>query len=128
MILLDTSALMDCLTEPNRLAPAWRAALANAEGVMPPARVLYECLRGSRRKEELAAQEALFPSELAIPFGADEAAIAALLYRRLRKPRGREMDFAIAACAINYNAALWTLNVADFADIPGLQLYKPAAS
>jgi predicted nucleic acid-binding protein len=31
------------------------------------------------------------------------------------------MDIAIAACAINYNAALWTLNLPDFTGIPGLQ-------
>ena len=94
---------------------------------MLPALVLYEWLCGSRRKEELAAQEALFPRELAIPFGAAEASTAAALYRRLRKPRGREVNIAIAACAIHYNTALWTLNVADFADIPGLQLYQPAS-
>jgi predicted nucleic acid-binding protein len=74
-------------------------------------------------KEELAAQEALFPGELAIPFGAEEAAIAARLYRGLREPRGRELDVVIASCAINYDAALWILNVPDFADMPGLRLY-----
>jgi predicted nucleic acid-binding protein len=128
MILLDTSVLVDCLAGPKHLAPALRRALASAERVAVPALVLYEWLRGPRRKEELAAQEGLFPSQLSIPFGAAEAAISATLYRRLRKPRGREIDIAIAACAINYSAALWTLNLADFADIPGLALYRPTAS
>jgi len=128
MILLDTSVLVDCFAGLPHSALALRAALASAERVGIPALVLYEWLRGPRRKEELAAQHGLFPSELAIPFGAAEAAIGATLYRRLRKPSGREVDIAIAACAINYNAALWTLNVADFADIPGLQLYQPATS
>ncbi len=127
MILLDTSVLVDCLAGPQHWAASLRSALASAERVGLPALVLYEWLRGPRRKEELAAQEALFPSELSIPFGADEAAISAGLYRRLRRPRGREVDIAIAACAISYNAALWTLNVADFFDIPGLQLYRPAS-
>lgn len=126
MILLDTSVLVDCLSGRQHLAPALRAAFAGAERVGIPSLVLYEWLRGPRRKEELAAQEGLFPSELSIPFGATEAALGATLYRKLRKPRGREVDIAIASCAINYNAALWTLNVADFADIPGLQLYRPA--
>ena len=36
----------------------------------------------------------------------------------------REIDIAIAACAIRHEAALWTLNTADFADIPGLRLYQ----
>ena len=128
MILLDTSVLVECLAGPKRSAPALRDALARAERVGIPALVLYEWFRGPRRKEELAAQEALFPSELSIPFGAAEAVISARLYQRLQKPRGREVDIAIAACAIHYNAALWTLNQADFADIPGLHLYQPTVS
>jgi predicted nucleic acid-binding protein len=128
MILLDTSVLVDCLAGLPHSALALRAALASAERIGIPSLVLYEWLRGPRRKEELAAQQGLFPSELAIPFGAAEAAISATVYRKLRKPRGHEVDIAIAACAINYHAALWTLNVADFADIPGLQLYQPASS
>jgi len=103
-------------------------ALASGERIGIPALVLYEWFRGPRRKEELAAQEALFPTDLSIPFGAAEAAISARLYRSLRKPRGREVDIAIAACAINYNAAWWTLDVGDVADIPGLQLYRPRTS
>jgi predicted nucleic acid-binding protein len=128
MILLDTSALVNSLAGLKHSASALRKVLARGERVGIPALVLYEWLRGPRRKEELAAQEALFPAELSIPFGAAEAATSARLYRSLRKPRGREVDIAIAACAINYSAALWTLNVADFADIPGLQLYHPPTS
>ena len=79
-------------------------------------------MRGPRRLEELAAQEALFPRESAIPFGPAEAAGAAELYRRVRTPRGREADLAIAACALSHDAALWTLNVEDFEDIEGLRL------
>ena len=44
------------------------------------------------------------------------------LYRRLRRPRHREIDLAIAACAIVHGAELWTLNPQDFRDIPGLTL------
>jgi predicted nucleic acid-binding protein len=33
------------------------------------------------------------------------------------------MDLAIAACALAHDAALWTLNPNDFADIPDLSLY-----
>jgi predicted nucleic acid-binding protein len=53
-----------------------------------------------------------------------EAAIAADAYSRMRRPRGREIDLAIAACAIAHGAALWTLNRADFADIIGLGLVE----
>ena len=41
--------------------------------------------------------------------------------------RGREIDLAIAACAIEQNAILWTLNPEDFHDVPGLTLYDASA-
>jgi predicted nucleic acid-binding protein len=40
----------------------------------------------------------------------------------VRRPRGREIDLAIAATAIVHDAALWTLNPRDFADVPRLRL------
>ena len=53
--------------------------------------------------------------------GAAEASISASFIEVCASQEARELDIAIAACAINYNAALWRLNVSDFADIPGLQ-------
>jgi predicted nucleic acid-binding protein len=41
------------------------------------------------------------------------------------RPRGREIDLAIAAHAISRDATLWTLDVEDFADIPSLSLLPP---
>ena len=67
-------------------------------------------------------QQNLFPSESIVPFIAEEAAIAARLYRSVPRARGREIDLMIAASAIRHDAELWTLNVADFEDIPGLRL------
>lgn len=125
MILLDTSVLVDAFTGPRRSAPAVRRAIESGERVVLSTLVLYEWLRGPRRVEELAAQEALWPRETAIAFGADEAARAADLYRSVRSPRGREVDLAIAACAICWNARLWTLNVDDFRDVPGLEVSRP---
>lgn len=125
MILLDTSVLVDAFTGPRRSAPAVRRAIESGERVVLSTLVLYEWLRGPRRVEELAAQEALWPRESAIAFGADEAARAADLYRSVRSPRGREIDLAIAACAICWNARLWTLNVDDFRDVPGLEVSRP---
>ncbi len=87
-----------------------------------PALALYEWLRGPRLREQLAAQEAILPSEQTVPFGPKEAAVAAKLYRSVKSPRSREMDLAIAACALVRDAELWTLNPADFRDIPGLRL------
>jgi predicted nucleic acid-binding protein len=42
----------------------------------------------------------------------------------VKRPRQRQADLAIAACAIRHGASLWTLNPADFADVPGLSLYR----
>jgi predicted nucleic acid-binding protein len=60
-----------------------------------PTMVRYEWLRGPRTSAEVDAQEALFPAEQAVPFGAREAAVAAQLHR------------------------LWTLNRGDFEDVRG---------
>jgi len=122
MIVIDTSLLIDSLTGPKKSAVALRAAIEQGERFLMSSLVLYEWLRGPRLPEELAAQEALFPS--AVPFGAAEARLSARLYRSVRRPRGRELDLAIAACAIVYEAALWTLNTADFGDIPGLRMWS----
>ena len=84
--------------------------------------VLYEWLRGPRARAELAAQEELFPSEHAVAFGHAEAAVAARLYKALPRACGREIDLAVAACAVANGAALWTLNPADFRDIQGIRL------
>lgn len=126
MIFLDTSALVDALTGLRASAPLLREALELGERARLPTIVLFEWLRGPRRAAELAAQEALFPSAAAIPFGPAEAAKAAELYRRAgRSARGRDADIAIAACAICHDATLWTLNLKNFADLPGLRVMAP---
>lgn len=73
-------------------------------------------------EQELLAQEALFPAAESLPFGDEEAAVAARLYRDLRRPRGREIDLAVAAHAVVRSDKLWTLNVRDFDDLTGLLL------
>ena len=125
MILLDTSVLIDSLSGPKRSAPALRAAIALGERIVVPSLVLYEWLRGPRVPEELSAQEALFPSAAAVQFGPEEASVAARLYGSVPRPRGREIDLAIASCAITWDATLWTLNTSDFTDVPGLRMSRP---
>ena len=123
MIVLDTSLLIDALTGPRRSAAAMRAALEAGERFLLPSLVLYEWLRGPRIAEELAAQEALLPGEGALAFGPAEAAAATDLYRAVEEPRGREVDIAIAAHGLVRDVAVWTLNVADFDDLPGVELF-----
>jgi tRNA(fMet)-specific endonuclease VapC len=122
MTLLDTSVLIDSLSGPKRSAKALRAAIERGDRILIPSLVLYEWLRGPRLPPEIAAQEALFPIDSAVAFGPREASLSAELYRSLKRPRGREIDLAIAATAIAKNAGLWTLNGNDFRDIPGLRL------
>jgi predicted nucleic acid-binding protein len=126
VIVLDTTVLVDSLTGEKRSAAALRRVFERSERVVLPALVCYEWLRGPRLRQELALAERLFPRESAIVFGPAEAALSAKLYRSVRLPRGREMDLAMAACAMVRVAELWTLNPADFEDIPGLRLYGEA--
>ena len=122
MILIDTSALIDSLCGPRRSGQTLRSFIEGGERIEVPTLVVYEWLRGPGLPEEVDAQEALFPINRAIAFGAPEAALAARLYRSLARPRGREIDLAIAACALEHGARLWTLNRGDFQDIPDLEL------
>ena len=123
MIHLDTSTLVDALTGPRRSAAALRRVIENGERIQISTMVLYEWLRGPRRAAELDDQEALFPRDGAVAFDSESATLAARLYARLPRARGREIDLAIAACAIAHGASLWTLNPSDFADIPDLRLH-----
>jgi len=99
-----------------------RSAIERGDRLALTTLVLYEWLRGPRLPAELEAQEALFPSADVIAFGPAEARVAADLYRTAPRARGRELDLAIAACALTWDAELWTLNPADFRDVPGLEV------
>src|ERR1041384_4550566 len=118
MIHLDTSVLVDALTGPKRSSKQLRDVIGGPERISICTFVLFEWLRGPRVEEEIALQEALFPAADAAPFGPLEAQIAAGLYKAVKRPRGREGDLAVAACALVHGASLWTLNRKDFADIP----------
>ncbi|MEQ8329842.1 MAG: type II toxin-antitoxin system VapC family toxin [Longimicrobiales bacterium] len=123
MIVVDTSALVESLGAGGRLRGELRRAIEAGERLALPTLVLYEWLRGPRVDAELRAQEALMPAARALPFGPEEASATAELYRELPRSRGRSVDLAIAACALTWDAALWTLNPDDFADVPGLRLW-----
>lgn len=125
MILLDTSVLVDALTGRRQSSAALAGAIGRGERIGMSTLALYEWLRGPRNETEISDQEALLPASAAVSFGATEAVIAAGLYRRVARARQRERDLAIAAVAIGHDALLWTLNLGDFRDIPGLRLYTP---
>jgi len=122
VIHLDTSVLVDSFSGEKRLASRLRELLNSGERIFLSALALFEWRRGPRIPEQIDAQEALFPSSEAIPFGPAEAFLAADIYKKLKRPRGREIDIAIAACAIIHEAQLWTANPADFKDIPNVKL------
>ena len=121
---LDTSVLIDAFSGRKPLAVSLRRLLEGGERVSLSTLVLFEWRRGPRIPEQLEAQEALFPSTDVVAFGPEEALVAADLYKKLRRPRGREIDIAIAACAIAHNATLWAVNSNDFSDIPDLSLLR----
>jgi predicted nucleic acid-binding protein len=125
VIHLDTSVLVDALAGRRRAAPFVRQAVERGERILLSTLVLYEWLRGPRTADELKDQETFFPRDSAVPFGPAEAALAADLYRKVSSPRGREIDLAIAACALVHGAWLWTVNLDDFRGIPGLRLFTP---
>ena len=93
---LDTSALVDALTGPRRSLDVLVGLVDEGHRVALSTLVLYEWLRGPRTRAELSAQEEIFPRESALPFDVDAAASAAALYREVNRPRGREVDLAVA--------------------------------
>lgn len=119
---LDTSALVGALAEPRNFLDSLHSFVDEGHRLRLSSIVLYEWLRGPRAVGELRVQEDLFPRDQAVPFGIEAAAQAAALYARLPRARGRDLDLAIAACALVDEAALWTLNPDDFSDVPGLKL------
>jgi predicted nucleic acid-binding protein len=125
LVHLDTSVLIDAFTGRYRSMPAVAGAVAGGEVLSFSTIVLYEWLRGPRTNEERETVNGLFASERVVEFGEREAEKAAHLYRHVKRARQRQADLAIAACAIEHGAALWTLNPDDFDDIRELKLYRP---
>jgi predicted nucleic acid-binding protein len=95
VIVVDTSALIDSLCGTQRSLDQLTGLIDAGERLALPSIVLYEWLRGPRFPQELQFQEELFPRDQIFAFEAADAAVAADLYRRLRKPRGPAAKFAI---------------------------------
>ncbi len=127
LIHLDNSVLVDAFTGSRRALPQVVAATGAGDVLTYCALAEYEWLRGPRSGAEREAVARFFGLESIVAFGMREAEVAAALYRDLPRARQRQADLAIAACAIEHGAQLWTLNPVDFEDIPGLAMYQPAA-
>jgi predicted nucleic acid-binding protein len=125
LIHLDTSVLVDAFTGPRRSLSRFEKVTRDGEVVTFCTIVLYEWLRGPRTDDEVETVSAFFQTERVAPFREREAKTAAALYRRVKRARQRQADLAIAACAIEQGATLWTLNAEDFDDVPGLTLFRP---
>jgi len=125
LIHLDTSVLVDACTGPRRALAQVTSATSAGHVITFCTLVQYEWLRGPRTPSEEEAVRRFFTDDAMVEFGSREAQTAAALYRRVKRARHRQADLAIAACALEHNAQLWTLNEPDFADVPGLNLYQP---
>jgi len=125
LIHLDTSVLVDAFTGPRRSLSVVAAATTAGHVIAYCAPVEYEWRRGPRTQLEEESVRRFFGVNGIVPFGDREARTAASLYRQVKRARQRQADLAVAACAVEHKARLWTLNARDFADVPGLMLYQP---
>ncbi len=120
---LDTTVLVTTLADHDNVLRLYTVAERGDRPAIS-SMVLFEWLRGPRLPAQLHVVDALFPEHSIVTFSPPAARVAAGIYAAVRRPRSREADIVIAACAIEHGAALWTLNPSDFEDIPGLTLYR----
>lgn len=126
MICLDANFLIGGLIEArpeSRQLLAWAAA---GETFCTAAPAWYEFLCGPVTPAQIATMHA-FLNRGIIPFAAAQARVAAQLFNAADRPRRLRVDAMIAATAISQQAALATLNTADFKNfVPhGLMLASP---
>ena len=126
MICLDANFLIGGVSESrpeSRHLLAWAAA---GETFCTAAPAWYEFLCGPVTPPQIETMLAFLQGGI-IPFAADQAQVAARLYNAGERPRRLRVDAVIAATAISHQAALATLNTADFKHFTshGLELATP---
>ena len=122
MIHLDTSFLIRALVPGSPEDAALRAWLRGGLPVGASAVVWAELLCGPLTAKQ--AEVALLLVGEPVPFGREDAALAASLFNAAGRRRGSLVDCMVAAAAIRAEAALATANEADFARLQphGLRL------
>lgn len=112
MIHLDTSFLIRALVSGSPEDSALRGWLRRSVPVGASAVVWAELLCGPLTAKQ--AEIALLVVGEPVPFGREDAALAASLFNAAGRRRGSLVDCMVAAAAIRAEAALATANEADF--------------
>jgi len=122
VIHLDTSFLIRALVPSSPEDAALRAWLRGGLPVGASAVVWAELLCGPLTAKQ--AEVALLLVGEPVPFGREDAALAASLFNAAGRRRGSLVDCMVAAAAIRAEAALAIANEADFARLQphGLRL------
>lgn len=112
MIQLDTSFLIRALVPDTPEDGLLRRWLADRTSLAVSAVVWTEFLCGPLRAREVQLATQVVGEVL--PFGGDDAAVAAELFNRTGRRRGSLVDCMVAAAALSRGASLATSNPADF--------------
>lgn len=112
MIHLDANVLIRLAAKDSAFVPL-RAALARGELLSTSALAWHEFVCGPVAKDEIAAARMMVDNRI-VAFDAEAAELGAELFNLTGRQRGKRLDCLIAATALTYEAALYTLNLADF--------------
>jgi len=113
MIHLDTNYLIGLLVKGSLAAVEVDGWLATGESLAASAIAWTEFLNGPVTPIEVSRAEAVLQARV-VPFGQEEAVLAAELFNKTGRRRGSRFDCLIAATAIRAQAQFATVNQADF--------------
>ena len=119
--LIDTSIFIDYFRKQNK-QKSLLFQIAEAGYTLTTSSICYfEYSAGSKNQE---FDRMLFENITVFPFDAEQAEIAASIFKHLKKQNAviEFRDILIAACALTYDIPLATLNVKHFDRIKGLEL------
>lgn len=112
MIQLDTSFLIRALVPGSAEDGLLRRWLRDRTALAVSAVVWTEFLCGPLRAREIQLAARVIGE--ALPYGSDEAVVAAELFNRTGRRRGSLVDCMVAAAALSRDATLATSNPTDF--------------